>query len=152
MRPRSCVALMNSSSVCAASGSLTSVGSAPSERSYTAMPQPESWSSDWRISGFSASSSSCRIGTGSEATQPNTRHMASACYRWSKGGRIGRPEGFALHGDQGAGTQQDLVGAAREDVRDGAGGWGREEPPAGAAGGGDRVPEGEGRPARGVDD
>src|SRR5947207_1899243 len=39
------------------------------------MPQPESCSSDWRIIGFSAASSSCRIETGSDATQPSTRHM-----------------------------------------------------------------------------
>src|SRR5919108_6671933 len=44
------------------------------------MPQPESWSSDWRMSGFSASSSSCRIETGSGATQPNTRHIPGASY------------------------------------------------------------------------
>src|SRR4051812_16223013 len=42
------------------------------------MPQPESCSSDWRISGFSASSSSCRTEMGSAATQPKTRHMMGA--------------------------------------------------------------------------
>src|ERR687895_201949 len=41
------------------------------------MPQPESWSSDWRMRGFSASISSCRIEAGSAATQPNTRHMTA---------------------------------------------------------------------------
>ena len=54
------------------------------------MPQPESCSSDWRISGFSASSSSCLIETGSEATQPNTRHMATGCYRGDEGANFGR--------------------------------------------------------------
>src|SRR4051795_4778293 len=39
------------------------------------MPPPESCSSDWRISGLSASSSSWRTVIGSAATQPNTRHM-----------------------------------------------------------------------------
>src|SRR4051812_43890323 len=39
------------------------------------MPQPESCSSDCRISGLSASSSSWRTVIGSAATQPNTRHM-----------------------------------------------------------------------------
>src|SRR5215210_6510371 len=39
------------------------------------MPQPESCSSDWRMRGFSASSSSYRIEAGSAATQPKTRHM-----------------------------------------------------------------------------
>src|SRR6478672_2895471 len=42
------------------------------------MPQPESCSSDWRISGLSASSSSCRTEMGSAATQPQTRHMMGA--------------------------------------------------------------------------
>src|SRR4051794_18578249 len=48
------------------------------------MPQPESCSSDWRISGFSASTSSCRIDTGSAATHPNTRHTPGEC----KGGEL----------------------------------------------------------------
>src|SRR3954454_9330899 len=39
------------------------------------MPQPESCSSDWRISGLAASSRSWRTEIGSAATQPNTRHM-----------------------------------------------------------------------------
>src|SRR4051794_35858375 len=39
------------------------------------MPQPESCSSDCRITGLSASSSSWRTVIGSAATQPNTRHM-----------------------------------------------------------------------------
>src|SRR3954469_25618372 len=38
------------------------------------MPQPESWSSDWRISGLPASISSLRIDTGSADTLPKTRH------------------------------------------------------------------------------
>src|SRR4051795_3756317 len=42
------------------------------------MPQPESWSSDWRMSGFSASRRSWRTEVGSAATQPNTRHMRGA--------------------------------------------------------------------------
>src|SRR4051812_8707360 len=42
------------------------------------MPQPESCSSDWRISGLSASSRSWRTEVGSAATQPNTRHMLGA--------------------------------------------------------------------------
>src|SRR4051794_4454451 len=45
------------------------------------MPQPESWSSDWRIIGFLASSSSCRSETGSAATQPRTRHMGAKTRR-----------------------------------------------------------------------
>ena len=59
----------------------SAAGSAPSVRRYTAMPQPESCSSDWRIIGFSASSSSCRIETGSAETQPKTRHMRRRSYR-----------------------------------------------------------------------
>src|SRR3954454_17859562 len=39
------------------------------------MPQPESWSSDWRMIGFSASINSWRIETASAATQPKTLHM-----------------------------------------------------------------------------
>src|SRR5436190_12181234 len=42
------------------------------------MPQPESCSSDWRISGLSASSRSWRTGIGSADTQPKTRHMRGA--------------------------------------------------------------------------
>src|SRR3954453_19610678 len=40
------------------------------------MPQPESCSSDCRIIGFLASSSSWRMETGSAETHPKTRHMA----------------------------------------------------------------------------
>src|SRR5690349_2712782 len=55
------------------------------------MPQPESCCSDCRIIGFSACSSSCRSVTGSEATQPSTRHMGGV-YSHSRlrGGRIRR--------------------------------------------------------------
>src|SRR3954447_7247255 len=151
MRPRISVALTNSPSAWAAAGKRTRCGSPPSARSYTAIPQPESCSSDWRISGFSASSSSCLIETGSEATQPNTRHMPTGCYRAMRG-RIRPVGGFANHGYQGAGTEQDLVGATGEAVRHGAPGRGREEPPAGAARGGDRLHDGAGRAARGVHD
>src|SRR3954465_5209510 len=42
------------------------------------MPQPESCSSDWRISGLSASSRSPRTEIGSPATQPKMRHMVGA--------------------------------------------------------------------------
>src|SRR3954470_4528253 len=42
------------------------------------MPQPESCSSDWRISGLSASSRSLRTEIGSPATQPKMRHMMGA--------------------------------------------------------------------------
>src|ERR671911_144878 len=120
----------------------------------SAMPQPESWSSDCRISGFSASSSSCRIETGSAATQPNTRHMA----RDPTGpppatrGRILRARRFARHGNEGAGTEQDLVGAAGQVVRARAAGGRGEKPPAGAARGGDRLSQGEGRADVHLDD
>src|SRR5215203_6889287 len=92
------------------------------------MPQPESWSSDWRMSGFCASSSSCRIETGSAATQPKTRHIIARGYRgefWPDGGLAG-------HGAHTAGTQADLVGALAEAVRTRAAGGRGEEPPRGA--------------------
>src|SRR5918993_1480166 len=113
MRPRASAAPLKSSSAYAASGNFMSSGCAPSARSYTAMPQPESWSSDCRISGFSASSSSCRIETGSAATQPNTRHMAVML----AGGRILSALRFAAHGHPGSGTAADLVGATGQAVR-----------------------------------
>ena len=77
MRPRISVAFTKPSSAWAASGKRTTFGCWPPVCSYTAMPQPESCSSDWRMRGFSAASSSCRIETGSAATQPNTRHMVA---------------------------------------------------------------------------
>src|SRR5919112_456863 len=61
------------------------------------MPQPESCSSDWRMSGFCASSSSCRIETGSAATQPKRIWWARpgklcGMERPGGGGRSHRPE------------------------------------------------------------
>src|SRR5919108_6376610 len=112
------------------------------------MPQPESWSSDWRISGFSASSNSCRIETGSAATQPNTRHIPEACYppRGSRcRGRTPAAPSFVTYEHRGDRTKADLVGAAGQALRPRTARRRGEEPPARAPGGGDRLPEGEGR-------
>ena len=77
-RPLVSVARAKSSPAWAASGMRMSVGSEPSARSWTAMPQPESWCSDWRMSGFGASSSSWRSDTGSAATQPKILHTGES--------------------------------------------------------------------------
>src|ERR687892_334389 len=107
------------------------------------MPQPESCSSDWRMRGFSASTSSCRIETGSADTQPNTRHMTPTPYRGEKSPSAALPG----HGTEHVRAPSDLVGAPAEAVRAGAAGRRGEEPPRRAPGGRDRVPE----DARGLD-
>src|SRR5215207_69857 len=120
------------------------------------MPQPESWSSDWRIRGLAASSSSWRIETGSAATQPNTRHIPAACYPPRRpqppGGRIPAGRRFVAYGHEGGRTEADLVGTARQAVRARAAGRRRQEPPSRAAGGGDRLPEGGGSAPVHLDD
>src|SRR5918992_5500210 len=100
------------------------------------MPQPESCSSDWRMRGFSASTSSCRIEAGSADTQPNTRHMTAHTLpgREIAGGRLGG------HGTEHVSAPPILVGAPAKAVRAGAAGRRGEVPPPRPAGGGDLVP------------
>src|SRR5215213_7895167 len=112
------------------------------------MPHPESWSSDWRTRGFSASISSCRIEAGSAATQPKTRHMTATGYR----GRISRRTPLVDRGGTRATAEANLVGAAAKAVRPGAAGGRGPQPPGRPASGGDRVAARAGGAARRVGD
>ena len=128
MRPRSSVAAVELRRRCRPPREAdAAAGRAPSARPYTAMPQPESCSSDWRISGFSASSSSCWIETGSADTQPRTRHMTAEILpgRESAGGRLHR----RMKREADGGAEADLVGAPAQAVRARAARGRGEEPP-----------------------
>src|SRR3954453_9078188 len=105
------------------------------------MPQPESCSSDWWISGLSASRRSWRTEIGSAATQPKTRHMRGARTDRHRLSSLGTCE---RSGDDRAET--DLVGTPAQALRAGAAGRARAKPQAAAPRGPDRVPEGGGGP------
>src|SRR5687768_14968505 len=106
------------------------------------MPQPESCSSDWRMSGLPACSSSCSMEIGSAETHPRIRHM-----RQVYGGRetlTGALLGPELPRRRYERAEANLVGAPAQAVRTRAAGWGRAQPPAGAPRSGDRMAEGGG--------
>src|SRR5213592_4636730 len=122
MRPRASVAERKARSAYAAFGKRMQFGDSPSARLYTATPQPESCFSDCRIMGFSDSSSSCRSETGSDATQPSTRHMGGVYSpaqlrggRTSQRARLSRRK--LNEGSNDGGAEEDLVGAPPQAVR-----------------------------------
>ena len=98
------------------------------------MPQPESWCSDWRIIGFSASSSSCRS---------ETRLSGYAAENAAHGGENRSLTASQLKDDRGGPmrTPSRMWWARpRKLCADGAAGRRRPQPPARTPRGGDRVP------------